>query len=110
MNMTEDGANTIEIRTKDEESYFSVLNALNKKWAESNIIFDRIHVDYESAHIRALNSLWDRKKIYGCIFHFASAMMRHIRSELPNLSRSYNQDKTGATHRWVYSFLFFYRI
>ena len=88
------------LQRKNEESYFTVLNAVKKEWG-TDVKFSRFHADYEQAHIRALTTVFDKEKIYGCIFHYASALVRYVKKEFPNIHQSYNKDKEGLIHKWV---------
>lgn len=86
---------------KDEESYVSVLSEINKLWIKYEVSFKRMHVDYEQANINALWGIYGKQRIFGCIFHFCSALIKYIRTEFPKISRLYHDDKRGLIYKWV---------
>lgn len=87
--------------SKSEPAYFAVINEVNKIWQAQSISFQRFHVDYESGHINALFAIFDPARIFGCVFHYSNAIIRRIRSECPNINRSYHKEKNGPIYKWV---------
>lgn len=87
---------------KSEDSYFGVLNEVNKRWNAANVNFDRIHVDFESGHINALWAIYGKEKVFGCYFHFAQALIRYIRKECPIIAKKYNEKQGDVYKRVIY--------
>lgn len=64
---------------KKAEYYELIVDQILAFWARENIIptFQRIHSDYECALQKAIGRLNGPDKVYGCVFHYCQAVLKH---------------------------------
>uniref|UniRef100_A0A7E4WAR0 OTU domain-containing protein n=2 Tax=Panagrellus redivivus TaxID=6233 RepID=A0A7E4WAR0_PANRE len=77
---------------KTEESYVEVVNVIKQEWQKRNIKcrIQRMHSDYETGLQNAMKQLVGDDKVYGCLFHYSQALLRH--AALHGLYRFYKSD------------------
>lgn len=80
------------MKKRTQDSYENLLEKLKEKWGDAVISrITRIHSDYETGEVQALQRFFGPAKVYGCIVHFIRSTVRHIQINRPNLYREFRQ-------------------
>lgn len=83
-------------------SYSIATRNFYDRWRNRGLIIQRFHTDYEQSEIQAVSKVIGDDKLYGCHFHLARAILRHIQKIAPQIRRNYDTaEKNNPTSKWV---------
>lgn len=69
-----------------------------------NFTIKQIHSDYEIAEMLAIEEVFGRNVLHGCLFHFVKAALMHLRTKCPAIFNVYISEKKekGPFYKWVF--------
>jgi hypothetical protein len=87
------------------ENYRGFLLALKKKWDDKSGNIEgfevgRIHTDYEKAEMIAVQEVFGKEKLRGCLFHYVKALLLYLRKNCPLIFQLYTQEKNEKGEFW----------